>query len=185
MLSFKQFQELSEHVLSIGLNPSHEKYREQHRTDIHDMLKTSYSKLGGYSGHTSGSPEESKAIHHDVDNSMIKATRRNGKITSVSMYKNKHGRKLIAAGTDGSEQGKKDYKKTVIDDHNQQRSWGEVSGAIEHIKRKIGVPIIHNKHAEKLTGKEVEIHPDEEHYTRKIGNHPHTKVIMGHPKVDL
>jgi len=58
MLSFSQF--MTEHVLSIGLNPEHEKYREQYRNDIHDILRNSYSGIGGYSGISSVSEDESK-----------------------------------------------------------------------------------------------------------------------------
>ena len=43
MISFKDFM-LMERVLSPGLNPSHEKYREQHRNEIHDILRNSYKK---------------------------------------------------------------------------------------------------------------------------------------------
>ena len=50
MLAFTQFV-LTEKVLSIGLNPNHEKYREHHRGEMHDMIRKSYSKIGGYGGH--------------------------------------------------------------------------------------------------------------------------------------
>jgi hypothetical protein len=177
---------LSEHVLSIGLNPEHEKYREQHRKDMHDILRKSYEKVGGYCGHKPGSKEESDAIHSDISNPnhVIKATRRNGKITSVHLYKKHHGRKAIGVATE-TEQGKKDVRKNFHDDHKMKRAWGEFSGAPEHLQRKMGAPVIHNSHAAKLTGKQIDhLHPDQEHYTRKIGGHSHEKVIMGHPKED-
>jgi hypothetical protein len=185
MLSFNEF--ISEHVLSIGLNPKHEKYREHHRKDLHDLMKKSYEKIGGYCGHKPGSKEESDAIHADISNPhhIIKATRRDGKITSASIYKKKHGRKQIGIATDGTMQGKRDVKRTFDDDHKMKRSWAEVSGAPEKIQRKNGVPVIHNSRAAKLTGKPIEkLHPDAEHYTRTIGGHSHDKVIMGHPKED-
>lgn len=183
MQSFGEFI-LSERVLSIGLNPAHEKYREKHRGEIHDLLRHSYSKLGGYSGHAPGSKEESDEIHKDISNSAMKAVRRNGKISSVHLYKLKHGRKAIGLGTNGTDQGKTDAKKTFQDDHKQKRAWGEYSGAPEHIQRKMGVPVVHNKHAKNLTGKDVELDPNGEHYKRKIGQGVHTKVVMGHPKFD-
>lgn len=182
MLAFTQFV-LTEKVLSIGLNPNHEKYREHHRGEMHDMIRKSYSKIGGYGGHASGSDEESKTIHDDITNSHIKAIRRNGKISAVSLYKPKFGRKKITAATDGSDQGKQDYIKTTQDDNKMKRAWGEVSGAPEHISRKHGIPVVPNKHAAHLTGKQVELDPDGEHYVRKIGGHAHKKVIMGHPKI--
>lgn len=57
----KTYRELiSERVLSIGINPSHENLREKHRQEIHDMIQKSYSKIGGYSGRTPGSEENPK-----------------------------------------------------------------------------------------------------------------------------
>jgi hypothetical protein len=187
MLTFKSFfavQSLYEKVLSIGLNPSHEAHREKHRQEIHDILHKAYAhpKIGGYSGQTSGSKEESQAIHHDITHSVIKATKRDGKITAVNLYKKQHGRKSIASGTDETEQGKKDWKKTKLEDHEQKRAWGEVSGSVEHLQRKMGVPVVPSNRAGELLNKHVTPHKNGEHYDRKIGNDVHTKVMMGHPK---
>lgn len=184
MLNFKQF--ITERVLSIGLNDKHEKLREKHRQEIHDMIHKAYSHpdLGGYSGLKSGSDEESKAIHHDISNSIIKATRRDGKITSVNLYKKQHGRKSIALATDGSEQGKKDLMKNKHEDDIHKRAWGEVSGKVAHIHKKIGTPDIPASRAKELLNKDVISHPDNVHYDRKIGNHMHTKKMVGHPKVN-
>lgn len=180
MQSFKEF--IIEKVLSIGINPKHEHFREIHRKEIHDMIHKSYKDIGGYSGHESGSKEESDAIHHDINHSLIKATKRNGKISSVNLYKKQHGRKSIASATDGSEQGKKDFKKNKLEDHEQKRAWGEVSGAPEHIQKKMGAPVIPVEKMKKLTGKELEPVGDTGHYKRKIGGHEHIKIGMGHPK---
>lgn len=180
MLSFAQY--ITETILSIGLNPNHEKFRNLHRDEIHHIIKRSYAKIGGYSGHKSGSPEEHAAIHHDIDHSMIKAVRRGGNIGAVYLYKDKFGRKKIAAGTNGTEQGKKDFMRLTHDDHHQKRAWGEMSGASEHIGRKLGHPVVPNHHAAELTGKVLTPDADGEHYVRKIGGHDHRKVIMGHPK---
>lgn len=183
MQTFSQFI-LTERVLSIGLNPNHEKYRNHHRQELHDMLRHSYKTIGGYGGHASGSEDESKAIHNDINNSAIKAIRRNGRITAAKFYKLQHGRKGIGLGTDSSDQGKTDVKKIMKDDHAQKRSWAELSGAPEHLSRKMGVPVVPNNMAHKLIGKpDIEAEPDGEHYSRKIGQHRHTKVIMGHPKL--
>jgi hypothetical protein len=189
MQSFKTFiteQELiSEKVLSIGLNPEHEQFREKHRQQIHDVIHNSYKNVeGGYGGQGSGSKKESDAIHDDISNSVIKATKRGDKITAVNLYKKQHGRKSIASGTDGSEQGKHDWKKTKMEDHEQKRAWGEVSGAAEKIQRKMGVPVIPNNKVGKLLNKDINPHEGGEHYERKIGGETHTKVAMGHPKSD-
>lgn len=183
MLTFKQF--MTEHVLSIGLNANHEKFREKHRQEIHDMIHKAYSHpdLGGYNGHKSGSAEESKAIHDDITSSVIKATKRKGKITSVNLYKKQHGRKSIASATDGSEQGKKDFMKTKLEDHEKKRAWGEVSGKVAHIHKKIGTPDIPSSRAKQLLNKDVVRHADDVHYDRQIGGHMHTKKLVGHPKI--
>lgn len=180
MLRFRHY--LEEKVLSIGFNPAHEKHREQYRQQMHDMLHKAYSSIGGYGGVGSGTPEESRAIHNDITHSNIKAVRRGDKISAVQLYKPQHGRKTIALATDGSTQGKKDMLKTGSEDHEHKRAWAEVSGAPEKIFKKLGYPTVPAKHAEKLLGKQVNVHPDGEHYTRNIGGHPHTKTIIGHPK---
>lgn len=46
MLSFKSF--ITEKVLSIGLNPEHEKFRTNHRDQIHSIIHKSYKDIGGY-----------------------------------------------------------------------------------------------------------------------------------------
>ena len=180
MKSFKEY--IVEKVLSIGIYPTHEHFREIHRKEIHDMIHKSYKDIGGYGGHESGSKEESDAIHHDINHSLIKATKRNGKISSVNLYKKQHGRKSIASATDGTDQGKKDFKKNKLEDHEQKRAWGEVSGAPEHIQKKMGAPVIPVHKMEKLTGKKLEPVGDTGHYKRKIGGHEHVKIGMGHPK---
>ena len=131
MYSFKKF--LLEHVLSIGLNPTHEPMREKHRQEIHDILRKSYSEIGGYGNLGHGTQEESEKIHGDISANKIKAVKRDGKITAVNIYREKHGRKSIASGTDGSERGKKDLLKVKSEDVGQKRSWGEVSGKMHHI----------------------------------------------------
>jgi hypothetical protein len=181
MLSFKKF--LEEKVLSIGLNPEHEKFREPYRQQIHDLLRNAYSNIGGYAGLTPGSDEESSAIHNDISNSLIKAVKRSNGISAVNLYRPQHGRKSIASATNGSEEGKKDWLKTKIEDNTQKRAWGEVSGAVEKLHNRIGTPKIPSSEAPSLLNKPVTpSENDEYHYTRQIGNAPHQKVMVGYPK---
>jgi hypothetical protein len=182
MLSFTSF--LNERVISPGFNPAHEKFREQHRQEIHDLIHKAYASEDGYGGHESGSPEESKAIHQDISDSNIKAVKRDGKITAVNLYKDKHGRKSIASATNGTEQGKNDWKKIKSEDNTQKRAWGEVSHKVLHMQNKMGVPKIPSSRAKELLGKDVTPTPGDEHeYSRKIGNKIHQKTMMGHPKI--
>lgn len=184
MLSFKEY--LQERVLSPGFNKEHDALKEKHRQEIHDILHKSYShpSIGGYGGLTSGSKEESDAIHHDISNNKMKMVRRNNKVVAVNLYKDQHGRKSIAAGTDGTPEGKKGMLSIMHDDKKKERSWSEVSGAPEHIMTKMGFPKVPNSRAKELTGKhDIEPTKDDDHkYTRKIGNDRHEKTIMGYPK---
>lgn len=184
MITFIEFMgQLVERVLSIGVNQDHEKYRDQHMQDMHDIVVKSYAKIGGYGGLGSGSPEESNTVYKDLSNPdhIIKAIRRDGKITALNVYKKQYGRKSIVSATDGSDQGKADWRKIKLEDHEQKRAWGETSGAVEHLSRKMGVPVIPPETAEKLVGKKL--NPlDDESYEREIGGTMHRKVAFGHPK---
>lgn len=180
MLSFKEF--LFERVMSIGFKPEDEHQRETHRQEIHDILRKSYEKVeGGYSGLGSGTEAESKAIHDDISNSQIKAVKREGKISAVNLYKRSHGRKSIAAGTDGSNQGKTDFIKTKIEDNTHRNVWGEYSGALKHILGKLNTPKIAAKDAQRLVNKPMTPDEDGYHYVRKIGGVDRQKIALGRP----
>lgn len=185
MKKFKEFVQLHERILSPGFKPEHEEHREKHRQEIHDMLRNAYANLeGGYSGMGAGSKEESDAIHDDISNSAMKIVKRNGKVSAVTLYKKKHGRKTIALATDGTKQGKDDVKSIMRDDQKDKRSWAELSDAPEHMQRKMGFPAVSSDRAAELTGKTDVDKEDDEYYTRKIGGQRHRKVILGYPKKD-
>lgn len=190
MLSFSSFQ-LDESILNIGFNPKHEHFREQHRQDIHDILKSSYRHIG-YGGNTPNSKEESDAIHHDITHSSIKAVRRNGKISAVALYKRTHGRKQIAGGTDGTIRGKRDWLKTAHEDYvtqgHHRNAWVEASGGPKKMMVSLKAKPIPKETMKKLLP-DKELHDAEpekgEHaYKRKIGHGLHTKYGFGNPKID-
>jgi len=179
MKSFKDY--LSEHYITTD-SPEE---KEKHLNDVHDMIRASYKSIGGYGGHTHGSSEESEAIKSDIrdPNVIMKLHRKNNKPQSVMLYKKHHGRKLIAAGTTGSEEGKKSFHQTVKSDVQQKRAWGEVSKKMETAYSKHGMPDIPSSEAERLTGKKIiRKHADGTHYDRLIGKEVHTKTIKGFPK---
>jgi len=181
MLSFRQY--LEEKILNPGFNDKHEYAREKYRDQIHSAIKHSYAPIGGYLGLGSGSKEESEAIHSDISNPdhAMKLTKRGNTITSVALYRKHKGRKSIVSATNGSEQGKKDLRKTMEDDHKHKRAWSEASGAVAKIREKIGYPKVPVSRASELTGKKV-VPKDEYTYTRDIMGHPHEKTIYGYPK---
>lgn len=183
MLSYSQF--LQEKVLSIGFNPEHEKFREQHRQQIHDIIQNSYKNVeGGYGGLGSGSKQESDQIHKDISKLNIKAVKRGDKITAVNLYKDQFGRKSVATGHNGTDQGKSDWKQIASEDIKQKdrNVWGEVSGGSEKAKKKLGAEEIPYEKVPKLTGKITRRVGDTNRYVRIIGDKPHEKVAIGNPK---
>lgn len=95
------------------------------------------------------------------------------------MYKHHKGRKVIALGSDGSDQGRKDVAGLMKDDAKMKRSWGEYSGAVAHIsKERLKLPVHPSSEASSILDKETKPVSDTK-YTRNIGGHPHTKEIMG------
>lgn len=180
-MKFKEF--ITEHIVSIGFNDDQEKLRAKYKDEIFSILQKAYShpSIGGYGKLESGSVAESAAIKSDIDNSLIKASIRNGKITAVALYKKSAGRKCIASGTDGSKQGLLDFKKNKLEDIKQERAWAEVSGKPEAIMRALGAPVVPSEQAAYLLGKDVKI-IDAERYSRKMGDTEAEKVIIGFPK---
>lgn len=185
MLNFTDYLSfITETIISIGLNQNHNGHRETHRTEMHDMIRKSYEKIGGFNSLGSGTKEESDAIHADISDTsnIIKGVKRNGKLTAINFYKKQYGRKSYISATDGTPQGKQDWLMVKLEDHEQKRAWGEASGAVEHINRKLGVPVIPNQLVSKLVGKPVTPLEGGEKYSRKIGGTEHIKTAFGHPK---
>ena len=142
-------------------------------SEVWDLLQQAYQSIGGFK--SAASAEE--LVH---DSGLWKLVRRNGVITAVSIYKDSHGRKSIASGTNGTDQGKSDYRMVKDEDLRFKRAWAEVSGAVEKIMARSGADPIPARFAEFLTGKKVlEFNPDGVHYTRLIAGHPHEKIIYG------
>ena len=177
MLNFKDY--LTEHYVT-SMDPA---IKAKHATDAHDMLRSSYKSVNGYGDLGHGTPEESAAIHKDIADPTVimKMHRKEGKALSVSLYKKQHGRKMIAAGTNGTDEGKASLHRMVKDDHKDKRAWGEVSHAMEHVYGKHGMPTVPADKAAHLTGKKIIRKHASDHYDRLIGGTEHTKIIKGHP----
>lgn len=147
--------------------------KQKYADRVWNMLQVAYKDIGGF-----GSAANVEEL---VDTpGLWKMVMRDGNITAINIYRDSQGRKSIASATDGSIQGKKDYKMLKSDDVRLQRAWAEVSGAPEAILRKSGAMPVPNKFAQLLTGKQIlDLNPDGYHYTRMIAGHPHEKIIYG------
>lgn len=119
-----------------------------------------------------------------------------GKVVAVLLYKDKDGRKSVAAATDGSDFGREKLIEMVIQDLVAGRAYSEVSGkALSFYSRhmdieKIAVPIGDVK--VKLSSEEIIPAPDDDievrrwphlkpfFYRRKLGTGAwHTKIMLG------
>lgn len=156
---------------------------------VWDMIQTSYSKIGGI--HGSGFNSKDEMI------SMIpfwKMVVRSNKVLCVALYKDKGGRKRIAVGTDGTEQGKSELVRIMKDDFS--RSYFEVSGpSLGLMVKNFGVDFVEsfavNKDdAQRILDEELSTPTDQfllqkfpllsdYFYDRKIGGSIHTKILLG------
>lgn len=165
--------QITEHFVNLNTPAEKEPYKDQ----VWDILQTSYAKVGGF--------KSAVSVDELVNTpGLWKLSRRNGKIVAVNLYRDAHGRKSIASGTDGSIEGKQDYFAIKNDDNTFKRAWAEVSGPVERMLANSGVMQIPNKFASVLTGKEIlDLDPDGVHYTRLIQGEPHKKIMFGFVKM--
>lgn len=158
--------------------------------EVWDIIQKSYAKIGGI--HGSGFKNKQNMIDAIP---MWKAVRKNGKIVAVALYKDKEGRKRVAVGTDGSEDGKKGIFE--IAKHDFTRAYFEVSGpSFGSLKRELGIEFLKQyvksvEEAEYISGEKFGP-PDESDkmftgtpelqkymYSRDIGGTAHTKIMFG------
>lgn len=161
---------LTERILNLHDTPAKLKFGQE----VWDLLQLSYSTVPGGFG-TADSLEDliSKT-------GLWKIVTRDGKVTAVNLYRDQYGRKSVAAGTNGSRQGIKDYYMVKTEDEKFERAWAEVSGKPELLMKKSGAKPLPSKFAPMLTKKEIiSYNPDGVHYTRMIGGEPHEKIIYG------
>lgn len=175
----------------VNLMPHHEAEKHAHAKEVFDMVHKAYEKIGGI--HGNGFKD-----HHDMVKNipMWKLHKKDGKIHSVALYKDKGGRKRVAVATDGSDEGKKGLGHIMKDDITRHRAYNEVSGpSLSFLKKHVDnvhhYAMKHDEVKKHLEGEEVrkpphddpEVHkhPELKHhfYQRKIGDHWHTKIMLG------
>ena len=171
-------QIITEHVLNLLSREEREEYKDI----VWDIMQKSYAKVGGFK--SAVSPEE-LVTTTNLWKLVVRPTPEGGRrVTAANIYRDTFGRKSVAAGTDGTMQGKKDYIMIKDEDVKLMRAWAEVSGAPEVLFRRAGAKPISSKFAAELTGKEIVSYNDDGyHYTRLILGEPHEKMIMGWPKI--
>lgn len=105
----------------VNLLPQDTEKKRKYAQQVWDVLQKSYAAIGGIKGNGFANPEDMLKIP------MWKLGVRDGKVRAVVMYKDKGGRKSVAVGTDGSEEGAwfiNDMFKNEL-----SRSYGEKSKA--------------------------------------------------------
>lgn len=152
------------------------KYAEQ----VWEILQASYKKIGGIKGNGFND------IQDMIDNIPFwKLGVRNGKVHAVMMYKDKSGRKGVAAGTDGSQEGKQFLKDILVNDFG--RSYIEASHDLLRFMKynfpdEVARHTVAPAQAKQILGKDVAtVADDPEEYTRTIGGETIRKRMMGTP----
>lgn len=164
-----RYSQLFERVLNLQTSEEKRHYANQ----VWDILQKSYAGIGGFK--SAANVEELIA-----DSGIWKVVKRGDSLSSVFVYKDHLGRKSIASGTDGTDQGKKDFGMVKNADIKMNRAWAEVSGAPEAILKRMKARPVSNTLAGALTGKNIlSLDDDGIHYTRLIAGEPHKKVIYG------
>ena len=187
-MSFREF--LSESYLNYF---THDKEKREMVVDeVWEILQDSYRPIGGI--HGSGFKSKQDMVENIP---FWKLVRKNGKIVTVVCYKDTNGRKLVAAGTNGSTEGRDGLARIIMDDLKRERAYMELSDKLlRFITRVMGVEnlkrfLLSPKDYSKISGNEIfPVEPDDPEirsnpelkgffYKREIGGDLHTKVAMG------
>lgn len=164
--------------------------KEQYKEVVFGILQKSYAPIGGIHGSGFRSPDDMVA-NIPFWKLVVKA----GRVVAVAMYKDSGGRKRVAIGTDGSEEGKTAIRKLVLEEYD--RAYFEISDRSLSMQAKVlGYDFI-TKYAKTpaqaaaILGEPVEPVPGDDpdlarhpqlakfFYQRKLGGQMHTKVMLG------
>jgi hypothetical protein len=158
------------HERYINLMKNDVDQRMEFRDEVWNILKNSYAGQGGLISNGFQTPDH---MVHMI--AMWELVRRNGRIIAVKMYKDKGGRKSVAAGTDGTPEGKAALAKIMYDDAVTRRSYSEVSdNIIEFARRKLGDDVLEASlvpaEIAKTIDPSIELIPGEKYkYLQRIG----------------
>lgn len=157
--------------------------------EIFDLIQTAYSEIGGFLKIKSPSDIlnnsdwtywEGIDIHNDPDFDIV-----------VFGKKTQYGLKFAGVGHDGSYEAKRSYLQSNSDLLKKPGFYIEVSGKLADVLiGKYNVPVVDDQdQVEKVLGKSVEWQgeklgsPVTGWYIRDIAGHPHSKILVGRPKV--
>ena len=171
---------INEHFVNI-FTQSDDLKLDEYKDEVYNLLQQAYAPIGGLLG-----IENAQQLIDDTD--FWKLCTKNGKVVACATYTYKRGgRKLIAAGTNGTPEGKQWLYKIIQEDvkFKDRKAWAEVSGAMEHIyiNKQGAIPIPATIAHEIMKGKPfLKIHDDGYHYDRMIAGEVHTKILVGYPR---
>lgn len=164
----------------INIDPQDVEQKKKYLKDVEKILSISYGNIGG--------PVNISSYEELLEPKYFwKLNKRDGKIVALCIYKvSNGGRKISLCGCDGTPEGKERLYALLGEDVTQEarKTWGEFSGAIEHVyKDKLGATIIPNYVAKEILNKlgkdVVSLNPDGVHYTRIINGNEVEKVMLG------
>jgi hypothetical protein len=174
MFTFKQF--LTETVINTFTHAE----KEKHAAEVLALLIKSYEKVeGGFA--SAGLNTEAGLI---ANSAFWKLVKKDGVLKVAVIYKDKGGRKLVAIGTDGSADAKREMGKILVRD--LAHAYTEVSGAPEAMIKKLHAEVIKQylippEQVQDILKVEVRPAADGIHYERVIGGRWVTKMMLGTP----
>lgn len=135
MKNFKQY--LAERFVNLFTTEADEEQRRQYADAVWDILQATYKPIGGIKG--SGFASKDDMIRGIP---FWKLVVKDGEVHGCVMYKDKGGRKLVAAGyKEGSEYGR--LKVIEISKHDLTRAYGEKSkGSLGSIMKQVPWPLL-------------------------------------------
>lgn len=173
--------------------------KQQYKDQIYHMVQQAYRDIGGIRGSGFASADDMVASIP-----FWKIATVDGQPVAVKLYKDKQGRKSVAAATDGSAAGKQKLAQMIRDDLLQGRSYAELSKAAlafarrslppEISLRDISIPL---ERVQQLVDDPIRQppaddpesikHPDvaDRLYQREIGGVWVTKLMLGTPGLTI
>ena len=156
--------------------------------ELYDLIATAYAAVGGHAkvksyGDVLKDPDwnwwRGIDIHNSSDFDLV-----------VFGAKTRYGIKFVGTGHDGTSDAKKEYIRSRVEDLNDPGYYIEASGKLADILLSREVPeVTESADVERVLGKPVEwlgkgsMSNGSSWYVRKIGGHPHEKIMLGRPRV--